>query len=210
MVSLLPGLSTGIASFNLSGSPPTTNYRKMNTKKLKYILNDSILYKNSKSSSATLMKYIHGVIMKNATDITTDILLSRLFRTTSIKRFLKYYDEELKNEPFHEYLESLCNEKNMNPSAVVRAANIERTYGLQIFRGIKNPSRDKVAQLAFGFSLNIEETQKLLKAANKSMLYPKIKRDAVIIYCIKNSMNVMDAQEILSDLQLPLLGGETV
>ena len=148
--------------------------------------------------------------MKDSTEFTTSGLLSRLLKTTSIKRFVDHYDEELKSEPFSKYLESLCNEKGMIPSAVLKTANIERTYGLQIFRGIKNPSRDKVIQLAFGFALDVGETQKLLKAADKSMLYSKIKRDAVIIYCLKNSINVTDAQVILSDLQLPLLGGETV
>jgi len=148
--------------------------------------------------------------MKNQTEIPTGSLMSKLLRTKNIKHFIDSYDMQLKSEPFHKYLENLCRQKGLIPSAVVKTSGIERTYGLQIFRGIKNPSRDKVILLAFGFEADIDETQEMLKAADKSTLYPKIKRDAVIIFCIKNKMSVMDAQEILSDLQLPLLGGESV
>ena len=144
--------------------------------------------------------------MKISDDITTSKLLSKLLQTKSIKRFITHFDEQLVTEPLNLYLKRLCKEKSLSPSEVIRVANIERTYGLQIFRGIKNPSRDKVILLAFGLKLNLDETQQLLKAANKSLLYPKIKRDAVIIYCINNNMNVLDVQFILSDLQLPLLG----
>jgi hypothetical protein len=147
--------------------------------------------------------------MKNTEKATTGGLMSGLLKTKNIKRFISKNDELMEFEPFNKYLEGLCIEKGKIPSAVVKAANIERTYGLQIFRGIKNPSRDKVIQLAFGFSLNVEETQRLLKAAEKSILYPKIKRDAVIIYCLNNNIGITAAQEMLCDLQLPLLGGET-
>jgi hypothetical protein len=143
--------------------------------------------------------------MKKSVEFTTGILLSKLLKTTNLKRFLAHYDDKLVRTPLNKYLESLCHEKGLIPSAVVKAADIERTYGLQIFRGIKNPSRDKVIQLAFGFALGVDEAQKLLKAAEKSMLYVKIKRDAVIIYCLKNKMTVIKAQEILNELQLPLL-----
>ncbi len=147
--------------------------------------------------------------MKNTNEIATGSLFSKLLKTTNIRRFLDRNDKVLQDKPLNKSLEALCNKKGLIPSAVIKNSNIERTYGLQIFRGIRNPSRDKILQLAFGFPLNIEETQKLLKAADKSILYPKIKRDAVMIYCLKNHLKMVDAQEILSDLKLPLLGGDT-
>ena len=60
--------------------------------------------------------------------------------------------------------------------------------------------------LSFGFELSLDETQELLKTAGKSILYPKVKRDAAIIYGISHQMNIMDVQYLLTSVNLPLLG----
>ena len=51
------------------------------------------------------------------------------------------------------------------------------------------------------------QTQEMLKIAQRSMLYPRIKRDTVIIYCLHNHISLENTQIILQDLGLPLLGG---
>jgi hypothetical protein len=94
------------------------------------------------------------------------------------------------------------------PERVIKLASIERTYGHQLFNGTRKPSRDKVIQLAFGFGLDVDETQELLKIAQKSLLYPKIKRDAVILYCLNNHKSIIQTQSVLETLGVILLGGE--
>lgn len=121
---------------------------------------------------------------------TTEIM-GRLINATSIKRFIDKNDSYMKVEPFHEYIRRKCQEKGVVQEHVIKRADIERTYGHQLFRGLRIPSRDKVIQLAFGFGFNVEETQSLLKAACKSALYPKVKRDAVILFCINRGMSVI-------------------
>lgn len=88
----------------------------------------------------------------------------------------------------------------------IKRSDIERTYGHQLFRGLRMPSRDKVIQLAFGFEFGVEATQELLKSARKSSLYPKIKRDAVILFCINRGMSIFDTQAVLEELGISLLG----
>lgn len=51
--------------------------------------------------------------------------------------------------------------------------------------------------LAFGFGLNYEETDRLLKIAGVGALYPKNKRDAIIIYALENGMSIYDTDDIL-------------
>jgi hypothetical protein len=48
--------------------------------------------------------------------------------------------------------------------------------------------------------LNLEETQRLLKIGGGSALYPRNKRDSVIIYAINNAYSVLDCDEILYEL----------
>ena len=54
---------------------------------------------------------------------------------------------------------------------------------------------------------DLTQAQEMLRIARRSLLYPRIKRDAVIIYCLHNHLSLMDTQIILQDLELPLLGG---
>ncbi|MBN1265003.1 MAG: hypothetical protein JXA25_05890 [Anaerolineales bacterium] len=89
---------------------------------------------------------------------------------------------------------------------MISRSAIDRTYGHQLFNGRRNPSRDKVIQLAFGLKLDLDETQSLLQAAQKSALYPKVKRDAAIIFCLHHEKDIFETQEVLKVLGLTMLG----
>lgn len=140
--------------------------------------------------------------------MTTKELLQRLFNTTSVKRFIKRHGGDMVDTPFHTYLKEQCAQKGVNPAQVITKAGIERTFGHHIFSGRKNPSRDKVIQLAFGFEMNYEQTQELLKVARKSTLYPKIMRDAVVIQGLERKLGLNVVQDALEELTLPLIGRE--
>ena len=63
-------------------------------------------------------------------------------------------------------------------------------------------------QLALGLGLSVDETQRLLRAAAKSQLYPRLKRDAVILYGIQKKLPILAVQESLTKYALTLLGGQ--
>jgi hypothetical protein len=144
----------------------------------------------------------------NTKDINTSTLLRRLFKAVDLEKFIKGNANAISITPFHVYISELCRSTGQKPEQIIKRSSIERSYGHQLFNGTRKPSRDKVLQLAFGFGLGVEDTQKLLKLAQKSELYPKIKRDAAILYCRGNHMDVLETQDILQRLGLTLLGGE--
>jgi hypothetical protein len=149
-----------------------------------------------------------GVRAMKDDNITTGSLLKRLFKTASIMRFIRHFDRQMEYVSFDTYITELCIRKNVIPEHVILNARIERSYGHQLFNGRRKPSRDKVIQLAFGFEMTFNETQALLKAARKSQLYPRIKRDAAVIFALERKVSVVDFQDMLNDLKLPLLGKE--
>lgn len=116
--------------------------------------------------------------------------------------------DEMTLPRFHEYILQLCRSSGQVPEQVIRRAAIDRTYGHQLFNGTRRPSRDKVVQLAFGFGLDVDGAQQLLRLAGKSALYPRIKRDAAILYCLNEHKDIIETQDILQKLELTLLGGE--
>jgi len=135
----------------------------------------------------------------------TGEFLRRLRKTSDIITFIKTNSEEMEEISFHDYINGLCTEKDILPARVIERAGIERTFGHQLFNGRRNPSRDKVIQLALGFEMVYTEAQDLLQAARKNALYPKTKRDAVIIFALENKLSYTDVQTILHELALPLI-----
>ena len=137
---------------------------------------------------------------------TTNALLKRIVGSKDFREVLEENGDAFEERSISEYLRKLCEERGMVSEQVIKKAQIDRTYGHQIFNGTRLPSRDKLLMLSFGFELSLDETQELLKTAGKSILYPKVKRDAAIIYGISHKMNIMDVQYLLTSVHLPLLG----
>ncbi len=141
-----------------------------------------------------------------ANKVTTNTLLKRLFKSPDLETYLQENASHLCVPSFHTLLSSFCEQRGAIPSRVIEQAQIERTYGYQLFNGTRSPSRDKVLQLAIGLGLNADETQQLLRAAGRSPLYPRLKRDAVILYGLRKKLSLLAVQEILSGYGLTMLG----
>lgn len=144
--------------------------------------------------------------------MTEENLLEQLIGRKSIDKILEDNAELFVEQPISEYLKMLCKERGTVPEHVIKKAQLDRTYGHQIFNGTRIPSRDKLIQLAFGFELSLDETQELLQMAGKAVLYVRIKRDVVCIYGIVHRMSVQEVQEVLEINKLRLLsgGGRTI
>lgn len=139
--------------------------------------------------------------------ISTEQLLALLFKAPSLSHFLDEKTSDITLPDFSEYISSLCVAHNEIREHIILRSGLEKTFGHQLFGGRRAPSRDTVLQLAFGFSLSVPETQELLRVAGKSLLYPRVKRDAAIIYCLYHGFSLVDTQIVLYDLDLPALGG---
>lgn len=137
----------------------------------------------------------------------TSTLLRRLFKASSLDRFLEENSSGIRVPAFHEVISAMCRERNETAEAVIGRSGIERTYGHQLFNGTRKPSRDKVIQLAIGFGMNAEETEELLKAAGKSPLYPRVERDCILLFGIHKGYGIMEIQELLHEKGATILGG---
>ena len=145
--------------------------------------------------------------MSDNNRISTDELLALLFKERNLEHFLQRNESAYLTVSFSEYLNAWCRQHLEVPEQVIRRANLEKSYGHQLFSGKRNPSRDTVLQLAFAMEADLPQAQEMLRITGRSLLYPRIKRDAAIIYCLHNHVSLVDTQIILQDLELPLLGG---
>lgn len=125
----------------------------------------------------------------------TEDFLNDLVNAASIDSYLGTHD--LESPSLASYLQGLLEAKHLKRSEVVRMANLNETFGYQIFTGQRNPSRDKVLQIAFAMALDLRETNRALRAAGVSSLSPKSRRDAIILYCLDRSCSLQKVNEEL-------------
>ena len=133
----------------------------------------------------------------------TEALLDELLNAPNPETFLD--NHRLGERTLSEYLQELLEEKHLERAQVVRMANLNETFGYQIFKGERNPSRNKVLQIAFAMALTLRETNRALSAAGVNELNCKSRRDAIIIFCLDRGCSLQKVNE-----ELYRFGEETV
>ncbi|MCI8489649.1 MAG: XRE family transcriptional regulator [Lachnospiraceae bacterium] len=136
---------------------------------------------------------------------TTEELLKTLQKTAEIDSFLLEEDENFKTLPLHLYLDKVFAKSEITRSQCIRNSGLDRTYCYQIFSGQKLPSRDKVLALCFGLALGFEKTQLLLKSTGYPPLYPRNKRDSILIFALQRKHSILETNELLQDLGYELV-----
>ena len=106
----------------------------------------------------------------------TEDLLNELLDAPDPAAFASKHKLACRSLP--DYLQQLLDERGMKRPEVVRQAGINPTFGYQIFVGQRNPSRNKLLQLAFAMKLSLRETNRLLQAGgcNEPVLQESARR----------------------------------
>ena len=129
---------------------------------------------------------------------TTTQLLKELENFNTFEEYENANRDSMISKNLSEYLTDLLNERNLTKAEVIRKAEHSDGYAYQIFSGLKTaPKRDKLICLSIGMGLSVNETNSVLKIAGLSPLYPKIKRDSIIIINMNNNKSVVEINEAL-------------
>ena len=135
----------------------------------------------------------------------TEELMRILEKNQNIVEFVNSHDEEFSKITLPECLSWLLSQYDIKKSDVINRSGLNQIYAYQIFAGTKNPSRDKLIALMFGYMLSVDDGNMLLKSARLSNLYPRDKRDAVIIFGLNNKLSISGVDESLFDLGLEII-----
>ena len=123
--------------------------------------------------------------------------------------FKTFYDENrdyMVTASLVDMLRDLQEQKGLRKSDIIRRAELSEVYAYQIFSGIRHPERKKLLCLAVGLTLDLQETQNLLKCAGYSPLYVKLPFDSVVMYGICKQMSIIEINELLFKNDLETLG----
>lgn len=128
---------------------------------------------------------------------STDELLN-LLQNLDIEEFKK--ENSFQNINISEYLNELLQTQGLSPRDIIIKLNMERSYAYQILKGRRNPTRNFLIRIALLCQLTVDETQKLLTAGNRPILYPRNRFDAAVLYCIQHKLNEEELNELLLDI----------
>lgn len=129
---------------------------------------------------------------------STAELLKELEKFSSFEEYKRVNNDCMINKTLSQYLNELIAEKNVSKAEVIRKSEMGETYAYQLFSGLKKaPARDKLICLAIGMNLSVDETNGLLKLGGLLSLYPRVKRDSIIIIGINNNKGVSAINEEL-------------
>lgn len=112
----------------------------------------------------------------------TDDLRQELMESDDIDSYLRENQENFTTAPIAGLLQEIYKTKNISKAALARGAGMSEVYLHQVFAGRRNPSRDRLLCLCIGFSATVEEAQRLLQYVGYAQLYPRNRRDAIVLY----------------------------
>ena len=97
-------------------------------------------------------------------------------------------------------LRELLERAGFSASDWMAAADVSKSYGYQILRGERLPGRDILLRTALSLHLSLKETQRLLAVGDCGALYPRVRRDAAVIYALNQTMSLIETEELLTSL----------
>ena len=127
----------------------------------------------------------------------TNNLRQKLMEAPSLDQFLSENQDSFNRDSICELLNRLFQKRRISKATLAKQSGMSEVYFHQVFSGRRNPSRNRLLCLCFGLNASLEETQELLKQCGFAQLYPKDRRDAIILYGILNGMDLFAVNDKL-------------
>ena len=130
-------------------------------------------------------------------DKSTDDLRQELMESPDLEQYLAENDAFFSSKDAAAMLNQLFKKYGLSKAALAKRSGMSDIYLHQIFSGRRNPSRSRLLCLCIGLGASLEETQELLKLCGLAQLYPKLRRDAIIIYGLTHRLSLFSINDSL-------------
>lgn len=128
----------------------------------------------------------------------TDELLKELkFKKTDIQEYIENNPESFIEINLKKFWGEILESSSMSKSDIINKSDFSYVYFYDVIAGKKIPTSDKIIRLVLAMHLSLDQCQTALRYCGKSQLYPRIKRDSILIYAIFHGYTVLQTQELL-------------
>ncbi|MDR0929692.1 MAG: helix-turn-helix domain-containing protein [Oscillospiraceae bacterium] len=95
------------------------------------------------------------------------------------------------------YLHTLLQRRGQTISGLADEIHMSRPFVYQIFEGLRRPGRDVLLSMAIVLRLTLEEAQRLLTLFERGILYPRVRRDALLLHAVAQGFTLPMTEALL-------------
>lgn len=133
---------------------------------------------------------------------STANLMEELLQISQVEDFLQQNENQFVDMTLSRQLETLLKDAGLSKGEVAVHSGLSRVYVYQVFAGQKVPSRDSLLRICFALSLDVGQMTGLLKHSGYPALYPRNRRDSVILFAASRHKTLLELEEMLEQQQL--------
>lgn len=130
---------------------------------------------------------------------TEDLLEELQNENCKIDEYLKGNGESFVYDKIKDFWETAIEKSGYSKSNIINKSDFSYCYFYDVINGRKIPGRDKIIRLILTMKLSVDECQEALRISGRSALYPRIKRDSIILFAISNGYSIYQLSELLAD-----------
>lgn len=125
----------------------------------------------------------------------------------NVEQYCRQYIDGKNYVSFSAFIDDLIAQRHLKRQDILAQADIPQKYGYKLLTGESHTTdRDKILRICIAMKLTLKETQRALNLYGMPPLYPKNKRDVILIVAInKGAGSVIDVNERLAAYDLPEL-----
>lgn len=130
---------------------------------------------------------------------TEDLLEELQNENCKIDEYLKGNGESFVYDKIKDFWEAAIEKSGYSKSNIINKSDFSYCYFYDVINGRKIPGRDKIIRLILTMHLSVDECQEALRISGRSALYPRIRRDAIILFAISNGYSIYQLAELLQN-----------
>lgn len=130
---------------------------------------------------------------------TEDLLEELQNENCKIDEYLNGNGESFVYDKIKDFWEAAIEKSGYSKSNIINKSDFSYCYFYDVINGRKIPGRDKIIRLILTMHLSVDECQEALRISGRSALYPRIRRDAIILFAISNGYSIYQLSELLAD-----------
>jgi transcriptional regulator with XRE-family HTH domain len=135
--------------------------------------------------------------MSNDPALDTEELLRLLKEDADFTQTLRKNSTAITNPTLALCLMNYQKTCGLSIAQIADSAMLSQSFVYQVFSGVRNPGRDTLISIALVMRLDLDSTQHLLMLARKGELYPRVRRDAAVIFGIQHGYTLNMLEELL-------------
>ena len=128
---------------------------------------------------------------------TSELMNELTKEEVSIDEYLENNSDIISNADIKRHWHSLIEKSQLSSFDIINRSEFAYAYYYEVIGGKKIPSRDKVIRLILAMHLSLEDCQKTLRICGLSELYPRFRRDSIIIFAVTYGLTVYELNELL-------------